>query len=143
MSSSAANTGTESAAPLTGRVALVSGASGGIGAGLARMLAAEGARVVLAARRQEALEQVADSIRELGGCAVPIVADLTDDASLVNLVERARAEFGPIEILINNAGFAVWKPLEVTSLVEWDHTFAVNVRAAAYLCASVLPDMQQ
>src|SRR5207249_1210069 len=87
--------------------------------------------------------QVADSIRELGGCAVPIVADLTDDALLVNLVERARAEFGPIEILINNAGFAVWKPLEVTSLVEWDHTFAVNVRAAAYLCASVLPDMQQ
>jgi NAD(P)-dependent dehydrogenase (short-subunit alcohol dehydrogenase family) len=135
-------TGRESATDLTGRVALVTGASGGIGAGLARMLAGEGARVVLAARREHALREVADSIRELGGCAVPIVADLTDDASLVNLVERARAEFGPIEILVNNAGFAVWKTLEATSLVEWDQTFGVNVRAAAYLCATVLPDMQ-
>ena len=116
----------ESAAPLAGRVALVTGASGGIGAGLARMLAAEGARVVLAARRQAALEQIADSIRELGGCAVPIAADLTDDASLVNLLERARTELGPIDILVNNAGFAVWKPLEATSLAEWDHTFAVK-----------------
>jgi short-subunit dehydrogenase len=143
MSSIAAKTTRESAAPLTGRVALVTGASGGIGAGLARMLAAEGARVILAARRQKELEQVAGSIRELGGCAVPIVADLTDDASLANLVERARAESGPVEILVNNAGFAVWKALEATSLAEWDQTLAVNVRAAAYLCASVLPEMQQ
>jgi short-subunit dehydrogenase len=134
---------TETAAPLTGRVALVTGASGGIGAGLARMLAAEGARVILAARQQAALDQVADSIRELGGRADSIVTDLTDDASLANLIERARVEIGPIELLINNAGFAVWKPLEATSLAEWDHTFAVNVRAAAYLCASVLPDMQR
>jgi NAD(P)-dependent dehydrogenase (short-subunit alcohol dehydrogenase family) len=107
------------------------------------MLAGEGACVALAGRRRQALEQVADSIRDPGGCAVPIVADLGDDASLVNLVERARAELGPVDILINNAGFAVWKTLEETSLVEWDRTFAVNVRAAAWLCASVLPDMQR
>ncbi len=122
---------------------MVTGASAGIGAGLARMLAAEGARVALAARRQKALEEVADSIRERGGYAVPIVTDLTDDASLLNLVERTRAEVGPIDILVNNAGFAQWKPLEATSMADWDHTFAVNVRAAAYLCASVLPDMQK
>jgi short-subunit dehydrogenase len=128
--------------PLSGRVAMITGASAGIGAGIARMLASEGARVVLAARRQAALEQVADSIRERGGYAVPIVADLTNDASLRYLVERTRAELGPIEILVNNAGFAVWKPLEATSLADWDHTFSVNVRAAAYLCAAVLPDMQ-
>jgi 2-hydroxycyclohexanecarboxyl-CoA dehydrogenase len=106
------------------------------------MLAEEGARVAVAARRQAALEQLADSIRERGGHALPIVADLTDDASLANLVERTRAELGPIDILVNNAGFAVWKPLESTSMADWDRTFAVNVRAAAYLCASVLPDMQ-
>lgn len=92
---------------------------------------------------RDALEQVADSIRERGREAFPIVTDLTADASLANLVERARPELGPIDILINNAGFAVWKSLESTSLAEWDHTFAVNVRAAAYLCASVLPDMQK
>lgn len=129
--------------PLSGRVAVVTGASGGIGASLARMLADEGARVVLAARRHEALEQVAESIRERGRCAVPIATDLTDDASLANLVDRTHAELGPIDILVNNAGFAVWQPLEATSLADWDHTFAVNVRAAAYLCASALPDMQK
>jgi short-subunit dehydrogenase len=137
MSSIAANTS------MAGRVALVTGASGGIGAGLARMLAAEGARVIVAARRHDALEQVAQSIRALGGWAQPVVTDLTSDNSLANLVERARVEAGAVEILVNNAGFAVWKPLEATSLAEWDQTFAVNVRAAAYLCASVLPDMQQ
>jgi short-subunit dehydrogenase len=127
---------------LTQRVAVVTGASTGIGAGLARMLAAEGAQVVLAARRAEALAQVANDIRQAGGVAVPVVTDLADDASLANLVARARADLGPIDILVNNAGYAVWKPLEATSMAEWDHTFAVNVRAAAYLCAAALPDMQ-
>jgi short-subunit dehydrogenase len=125
------------------RVAVVTGASGGIGAGLAAMLAAEGARVVLAARRKDALDGVARSIRDAGGVAVPVATDLTDDDSLANLVERTRAEFGPIDILVNNAGYAVWKPLEATTIAEWDHTFAVNVRAAARLCAAALPDMQQ
>jgi 2-hydroxycyclohexanecarboxyl-CoA dehydrogenase len=127
---------------LTDRVAVVTGASRGIGAGIASMLAAEGARVVLAARREEALERVATGIRLAGGVAVPVVTDLADDDSLANLVARTRAELGPIDILVNNAGFAVWKSLEATSLAEWDHTFAVNLRAAAYLCGAALPDMQ-
>jgi NAD(P)-dependent dehydrogenase (short-subunit alcohol dehydrogenase family) len=124
------------------RVALVTGASSGIGAGLAAMLAAEGARVVLAARRGLELERVADGIRTNGGVAVPVVTDLADDNSLANLVARTRAELGPIDILVNSAGFAVWKPLEAATMAEWDHTFAVNVRAAAYLCAAALPEMQ-
>jgi len=128
---------------LEGRVALVTGASGGIGAGLAVMLAGEGARVVMAARRKAALEQVATDIRRSGGRALPIVTDLARDDSLADLVAQTRAELGPIDILVNNAGYAVWKPLEATSMAEWDQTFAVNVRAAAYLCAAVLPEMQQ
>jgi short-subunit dehydrogenase len=124
------------------RVALVTGASSGIGAGLAAMLAAEGARVAVAARRGRELERVATSIRKAGGVAVPIVTDLTDDGSLTNLIEFTRAELGPIDILVNNAGFAVWKSLEATTMAEWDRTFAVNVRAAASLCAAVLPEMQ-
>jgi short-subunit dehydrogenase len=127
---------------LTDRVAVVTGASTGIGAGLATMLAEEGARVVLAARRAAALEQVARTIREAGSVALPIVTDLADDGSLEHLVARTRAELGPIDILVNSAGYAVWKPLEATTQAEWDHTFAVNVRAAAYLCAAALPDMQ-
>ena len=128
---------------LTGRVAVVTGASSGIGAGLATMLAGEGARVVLASRRGEELERVAAGIRQAGGIAVPVVTDLADDDSLASLLARTRAELGPVDVLVNNAGFAVWKPLEATSLAEWDHTFAVNVRAAAYLCAAVLPGMQE
>jgi len=125
-----------------GRVAVVTGASSGIGAGLASMLAAEGARVVLAARRGEELERVAAGIRDAGGVGIPVVTDLADDDSLANLITRARTEFGPVDVLVNNAGFAVWKPLEATTIAEWDRTFAVNVRAAAYLCAAVLPEMQ-
>jgi short-subunit dehydrogenase len=128
---------------LADRVAVVTGASSGIGAGLAAMLAAEGARVVLAARRGELLEQVAAGIRRAGGVAIPVVTDLTDDDSLANLLARAEAEAGPVDVLVNNAGFGLWKPLEATSMAEWDHTFAVNVRAAACLSAAVLPGMQQ
>ena len=127
---------------LTNRVALVTGASMGIGAGLAAMLAAEGARVVLAARRRDELEQVAKDIRRDGGTAVPVVTDLTDDDSLARLLAATRAELGAVDVLVNGAGYAIWKPLEATTITEWDHTFAVNVRAAAYLCGAVLPGMQ-
>ena len=127
---------------LTNRVALVTGASMGIGAGLAAMLAGEGARVVLAARRRDELEQVAKDIRRDGGTAVPVVTDLTDDDSLARLLAATRAELGAVDVLVNGAGYAIWKPLEATTITEWDHTFAVNVRAAAYLCGAVLPGMQ-
>src|SRR5215471_12224504 len=130
-------------AVLADRVAVVTGASSGIGAGLAAMLAEEGARVVLAARRGEELERVAAGIRRAGGVAVPVVTDLADDDSMARLLTRTTAEFGPVDVLVNNAGFGLWKPLEETSIAEWDHTFAVNVRAAAYLCAAVLPGTQE
>jgi 2-hydroxycyclohexanecarboxyl-CoA dehydrogenase len=128
---------------LDGRVAVVTGASSGIGAGLAAMLAAEGARVVLAARRGAELERVALGIRRAGGVAVPVITDLADDDSLAALMATTRAELGPVDVLVNNAGAAVWKPLEATSMAEWDRIFAVNVRAAACLSAAVLPGMQE
>ena len=125
-------------AVLTGRVAVVTGASTVIGAGLA----AEGAQVVLAARGAAGLDQVAMGIRRDGGTAIPVVTDLTDDDSLASLLARTRAELGPVDVLVNSAGHAVWKALEATTPAEWDQTFAVNVRAAAWLCAAVLPGMQ-
>jgi len=89
---------------LAGRVAVVTGASGGIGAGLAAMLAAEGATVVLAARRETELVGVADGIRRRGGTAIPVVTDLTSDESIARLLETAQAEAGPVDVLVNNAG---------------------------------------
>lgn len=103
------------------------------------MLAAEGA---LAARRGDELERLAEAIRRDGGAAVPIVTDVTDGGALAHLVAQTRAELGAIDILVNSAGFAVWEPLEATTMDVWDRTFAVNVRAAASLCAAVLPEMQ-
>jgi NAD(P)-dependent dehydrogenase (short-subunit alcohol dehydrogenase family) len=91
---------------LEGRVVVVTGASGGIGAGLAAMLAEAGARVVLASRREAALERVATDIRRSGGSALPIVTDLARDDSLANLVAQTRAELGQLDILVNNAGYA-------------------------------------
>jgi NADP-dependent 3-hydroxy acid dehydrogenase YdfG len=91
---------------LEGRVVVVTGASGGIGAGLAAMLAEAGARVVLASRREAALERVATDIRRSGGSALPIVTYLARDDSLANLVAQTRAELGQLDILVNNAGYA-------------------------------------
>jgi NADPH:quinone reductase-like Zn-dependent oxidoreductase len=103
---------------LADRVALVTGASSGIGAGLAAMLAAEGARVVLAARRGGELERVAAAICRAGGVAVPVVTDLADDDSMARLLVRTAADLGPVDVLVNNAGFGLWKPLEETSIAE-------------------------
>jgi len=127
---------------LAGRVALVTGASSGIGAALAAMLAEEGARVAVAARREAELRELARRIELAGGTALTVATDLTDDAALRRLVERTVDELGPIDVLVNNAGFAVWKPLELTSVAEWDQTFAVNIRAPALLTTTVLPGMQ-
>ena len=129
-------------AVMAGRAAVVTGASAGIGAGLAAMLAAEGAKVVLAARRETEPAGVADGIRQRGGVAIPVLTDRTSDESIARLLATARAEAGPVDVLVNNAGYAVWKPLEETALAEWDHAFAVNVRAAACLSAGVLPGMR-
>jgi short-subunit dehydrogenase len=123
-------------------VAVVTGASAGIGAGLAAMLAAEGATVVLAARRETELAQVAEGIRQRGGVAIPVLTDLTSDASIARLLATAQAAADPVDVLASNAGYAVWRPLEETALAEWDHAFAVNVRAAACLSAAVLPGMR-
>ena len=71
-----------------------------------------------------------------------MVTDLTSDESIARLLATAQAKAGPVDVLVNNAGYAVWKPLEETAPGEWDRIFAVNVRAAACLSAGVLPGMQ-
>jgi NADP-dependent 3-hydroxy acid dehydrogenase YdfG len=104
---------------LTDRVAVVTGASSGIGAGLAAMLAAEGARGVLAARRGEELERVTKGIRQDGAGGAR--RHRPHQRQFARQPPRpARAELGPVDILVYNAGYVLWKPLEATAIAEWD-----------------------
>jgi short-subunit dehydrogenase len=127
---------------LDDEVALVTGASSGIGAGLARMLARQGAAVALVARREAALRKVADEIEADGGTALVAPADIGRDEDLDALVRRVRAELGPVDVLVNAAGVGVYQHVHELDPAALDLQLRVNLRAPALLCAAVLPKMR-
>lgn len=112
---------------LTGRVALVTGASSGLGAGFARILAGAGAKVVLAARRLDRLEALA---RELGTSALPIAMDVADEASVIAAYDAAEAHFGTIDTIIANAGMSNDAIALQMDVADFDAAMAVNLRGA-------------
>jgi 2,3-dihydro-2,3-dihydroxybenzoate dehydrogenase len=121
---------------LYGRVALVTGAAGGIGAAVARTLAAAGARVALVDLDGVALKQNAE---ELGALAIP--ADLRDPAAATTVTARAEQDLGPLEILVNVAGVLRSGPLVATSDADWAEVFEVNTHAVFRLCRAAVPGM--
>lgn len=124
---------------LTGKHAVITGGGTGVGAAIARSLAAEGAKVTLAGRRREPLEETA---ADIPGAAV-VQVDVTDEEAVADLFEAARAAHGPIEILVANAGAAESAPVTNTSLAQWDRMLSVNL-TGAFLCArEALTDMLQ
>lgn len=126
---------------LAGKVAIVTGASSGIGAATARELALRGATVVLAARRVPELEAQAAAIRAAGGEALPVRADVSDAGDVTALTERALAAFGRVDVLVNNAG-AYWKrPLAASPAGEITDLVGVNLLGAMQLTRAVLPGM--
>jgi len=133
---------------LRGRVAVVTGASRGIGKALALRLAAEGADVVVAAKSEQSSERLpgsihetAEAIRSLGQRALPVATDVRDEEAIRNMIERAVAEFGRIDILVNNAG-AIWtQPILETPPKRFDLMMGINVRAAYIACYYALPHM--
>jgi NAD(P)-dependent dehydrogenase (short-subunit alcohol dehydrogenase family) len=129
--------------PLTDQVAIVTGASSGIGAATAHELARRGARVVLAARRERELKAQVLAIRGGGGKAIAIPADVTDVVQVIRLIECARQEFGPVDVLVNNAGSNWMKPLAETSPDEINRLLQVNLLGAMVATNAVLPEMQQ
>lgn len=115
---------------LTGRTALVTGASSGLGARFARLLADNGAKVVLCARRAELLEGACAEIRNGGGQALAVAADVTDEAALAAAYDAAEAAFGRVETVIANAGMNVEGPALDIEVDALDRVMAVNVRGA-------------
>lgn len=127
------------AGKLEGKVAIVTGASSGIGEATAIALAAEGAKVAIAARRAERLQAVAERIENGGGKALPIVADVTDETQAHDIVQKANAEFGRVDILVNNAGIALLGFIEGADTSDWRRTFDLNVLGLLYVTHAVLP----
>jgi NADP-dependent 3-hydroxy acid dehydrogenase YdfG len=125
-----------------GKVAIVTGASSGIGESTAEALAAEGARVVLAARRAERLEALADRIDEDGGEALVVSTDVTEEDDIDALVEETTDEYGQIDILVNNAGVMPLEPLERADRSNLRQMVEVNLLGLMNLTHAVLPVMQ-
>lgn len=127
----------------SGTVALITGASSGIGEGIAKMLAAEGVKVALVARRHHELERVAQAIRNLGGTALVAPADLRDEQALRVVIEQTYTRLGPIDMLVNSGGIVETTPIHALDVQAWDACLQVNLRAPTLLCAAVLPGMRE
>ncbi len=126
---------------LRGGAAIITGASRGIGPYIARALAAEGMHLVLAARSESELESVATMVRALGVRALVVPADVTDAAQRQALVDAALAEFGAIDVLVNNAGLEIVRPFSEIPSEEVERTVQVNLLGAVLLTHLVLPHM--
>src|SRR6266478_535075 len=126
---------------LSGKVALITGASAGIGQACARALTEEGARLVLTARRQERLDELKQQAEKLGTQAITVVGDAREESTAKNTVEAAMQTFGQIDILINNAGVGNYKNLVDTSAEEYDDMMDTNVRSTFLFTRHTVPVM--
>jgi NAD(P)-dependent dehydrogenase (short-subunit alcohol dehydrogenase family) len=132
----------ESAGPLQQRVAIVTGGSRGIGAAVAKGLAAAGAKVLVTSRTKGGCDSVVASIREDGGEAIEAVADLIDPGAADRVVQRTLDEWGGLHVLINNAGLLRPHFVQRISMDELDQLLAVNFRGPFSFCLAALPHLQ-
>ncbi len=126
---------------LEGTVALVTGASSGIGAATAETLAAHGAAVSLTARRRDRLEELAAGIRGRGGTALVLECDVTDEAQAASAVERTVTDLGRLDTLVNNAGVMLLGPAVEAPLDEWQRMVDLNVLGVLYCAHAALPHL--
>jgi 3-oxoacyl-[acyl-carrier protein] reductase len=128
---------------LAGRVAIITGGSQGIGREIALLLAAEGADVVIAARRTEILDRTADELRALGRRAVAITADVATPDGPAAVAGAAFNEFGRVDILVNNAGKGYNKPIVELTDDDWYASIDLNLMSAVRMCRAVMPQMRE
>ena len=132
-----------SARDLENTVALVTGASSGIGQAAARTLAARGAAVALAARRGDRLRELAGEIADAGGTALPIEADVSDPEQAEAAVAKTAEELGRLDVLVNNAGVMLLGPVAEAPLEEWERMVQVNLLGLLYTARAALPHLAE
>ena len=130
-------------AKLDGKVAVITGASSGIGEATAEALAAEGAAVVVAARREDRLNNLVDRIEGDGGRVLPVACDVTDEEQAHALIQRAKDELGSVDILVNNAGVMQLSKIEKGLSDEWRTMFDVNVMGLLYVTDAAVQAMKE
>ncbi|GAC1365302.1 MAG: SDR family oxidoreductase [Ktedonobacteraceae bacterium] len=128
---------------IEGKVIVITGASSGLGEATARLLCAQGASVVLGARRVERIQSLADELTRNGGKALAIPTDVTHPDQVKRLVDTAVQTYGRIDVIINNAGLMPHSPLERLKIDDWNRMIDVNIKGVLYGIAAALPYMKQ
>jgi meso-butanediol dehydrogenase / (S,S)-butanediol dehydrogenase / diacetyl reductase len=128
---------------LAGKTAIVTGAGTGIGRAIAVALAREGAKVAVAGRRREKLEEAAETIRQAGGEAIASLCDVSDEGNAKRAVEEASHAFGYVNVLVNNAGALSVSTAESISVEDWDRLIATNLKGPFLMSRAVLPAMRR
>jgi len=128
---------------LSGTTVVITGATSGIGRETAREFARAGSKVVLAGRRRERLEELAEEINSAGGDALPVPADVADQAQVDNLIAKAIERFGRIDVLVNNAGVAISARFQEMPLDDFRRLMDVNFWGAVYACRATVPQMRK
>jgi NADP-dependent 3-hydroxy acid dehydrogenase YdfG len=128
---------------IANKVIVITGASSGLGEATARLLSAQGASVVLGARRQDRIQSLARELTRGGRKTIAVTTDVTDRAQVKALVDAAVGAFGRIDVMVNNAGLMPQAPLERLKIDEWERTIDVNLKGVLYGIAAALPYMQK
>lgn len=136
-------TTTQSQQSRQSKVVLITGASSGIGEATARLLGAQGHRVYAGARRTDRLERLVQEIQAKGGTAAFRALDVTSAEDMQAFVRAAEAAYGPVDVIVNNAGVMPLSPLSSLKVNEWDRMIDVNVRGVLHGIAAVLPGMER
>ncbi len=128
---------------IAGKVVVITGASSGLGEATARLLAAEGASVVLGARRADRIQALVEDLVANGGKALALPTDVTDYDQVKRLVDAAVQSYGRIDVMLNNAGVMPHSPLARLKIDDWNRMIDVNIKGVLYGIAAALPYMQQ
>ena len=128
---------------IEGKVVVITGASSGLGEATARLLSAEGASVVLGARRVERIRSLADELTGSGGKALAVATDVTDYDQVKRLVDAAKHTFKRVDVMLNNAGLMPHSPLERLKVEDWERMIDVNIKGVLYGIAAALPYMKE